>query len=91
MGAKTINFSRMKIFTGMSHRESIEQDVRETFADVIYRSCPGIAALELARKIYHSEGDTEYTEQEVNIIRQASRMCTAQFIEAIEQLINSEK
>ena len=52
----------MLIYTSLAHRDSIEQDVRETFADVIYRSCPGIAALELARKIYHSEGDTEYSE-----------------------------
>lgn len=91
METRTINFKKLLIYTSLAHSESIEQDVRETFADVIYRGCPGIAALELARKIYHSEGDTEYTEQEVNIIRQASRMCTAQFIEAIERILTNNE
>lgn len=87
METKKINFAKLLIYTSIAHKESIEQDVRETFADVIYRTCPGIAALELARKIYHSEGEEVYNEQELNIIRQASRMCTAQFIETIEQLL----
>lgn len=87
METKRINFAKLLIYTSIAHKESIEQDVRETFADVIYRTCPGIAALELARKIYHSEGEEVYNEQELNIIRQASRMCTAQFIETIEQLL----
>lgn len=87
METKRINFEKLLIYTSIAHKESIEQDVRETFADVIYRTCPGIAALELARKIYHSEGEEVYNEQELNIIRQASRMCTAQFIETIEQLL----
>lgn len=87
METKRINFEKLLIYTSIAHKESIEQDVRETFADVIYRTCPGIAALELARKIYHSEGEEVYNEQELNIISQASRMCTAQFIETIEQLL----
>lgn len=87
METKKINFAKLLIYTSIAHKESIEQDVRETFADVIYRTCPGIAALELARKIYHSEGNEVYNEQELSIIRQASRMCTAQFIETIEQLL----
>lgn len=87
METKKINFAKLLIYTSIAHKESIEQDVRETFADVIYRTCPGIAALELARKIYHSEGEEVYNEQELSIIRQASRMCTAQFIETIEQLL----
>lgn len=87
METKRINFAKLLIYTSIAHKESIEQDVRETFADVIYRTCPGIAALELARKIYHSEGNEVYNEQELSIIRQASRMCTAQFIETIEQLL----
>lgn len=87
METKRINFAKLLIYTSIAHKESIEQDVRETFADVIYRTCPGIAALELARKIYHSEGNEVYNEQELSIIHQASRMCTAQFIETIEQLL----
>lgn len=86
-----LNFKEMNISAGVSGRNHYLQDVREAFADVIYRGCQGIAALELARKIYHSEGDTEYTEQEVNIIRQASRMCTAQFIESIERILTNNE
>lgn len=86
-----LNFKEMKIRAGIAEKNCYLQDVRETFADVIYRGCNGIAALELARKIYRSEGEEDYTDDEVGIIRQAASVCTPQFIESINTMIEEDK
>lgn len=86
-----LNFKGMKIRAGIADKNCYLQDVRETFADVIYRGCNGIAALELARKIYRSEGEEDYTDDEVGIIRQAASVCTPQFIESINEMIKEEE
>jgi hypothetical protein len=86
-----LNFKEMKIRAGIADKNCYLQDVRETFADVIYRGCNGIAALELARKIYKSDGEEEYTEQEIGLIRQAASLCTPQFIESINEMIKEEE
>lgn len=86
-----LNFKEMKIQAGIADTNCYLQDVRETFADVIYRGCNGIAALELARKIYRSEGEEDYTDDEVGIIRQAASLCTPQFIESINEMIKEDK
>lgn len=86
-----LNFKEMKIRAGIADKNCYLQDVRETFSDVIYRGCNGIAALELARKIYKSEGDEEYTENEVELIKQAASVCTPQFIESINEMIKEEE
>lgn len=86
-----LNFKGMKIRAGIADKNCYLQDVRETFADVIYRGCNGIAALELARKIYRSEGEEDYTDDEVGIIRQAASVCTPQFIESINTMIEEDK
>ena len=86
-----LNFKEMKIRAGIADKNCYPQDVRETFADVIYRGCNGIAALELARKIYRSEGEEDYTDDEVGIIRQAASVCTPQFIESINTMIEEDK
>lgn len=86
-----LNFKGMKIRAGIADKNCYLQDVREKFADVIYRGCNGIAALELARKIYRSEGEEDYTDDEVGIIRQAASVCTPQFIESINTMIEEDK
>ena len=84
----TLNFKEIKMYTGVAKKDFFTQDLRETFADIIYSNCNGIAALELARKIYNSEGDTEYDEREIQLIRQVANQCTPQFIEGVNEMLN---
>lgn len=66
-------------------------DVRETFADMIYNNVNGIKAHALALKIYESEGETDYTDDEVKLVRVvAERLCVPGFIDGLnEQLDNN--
>ena len=66
-------------------------DVRETFADIIYNNVNGIKAHALALKIYESEGEADYTDDEVKLVRVvAERLCVPGFIDGLnEQLDNN--
>lgn len=86
-----LDFKNMKMKAGISEKDSFLLDVRESFANVIYRGCNGIAALELARKIFNSDGREDYSEAEIELIRNASALCTPQFIEAIENMIKENR
>ena len=66
-------------------------DVRETFADMIYNNVNGIKAHALALKIYESEGEADYTDDEVKLVCVvAERLCVPGFIDGLnEQLDNN--
>ena len=66
-------------------------DVRETFADMIYNNVNGIKAHALALKIYESEGEADFTDDEVKLVRVvAERLCVPGFIDGLnEQLDNN--
>jgi hypothetical protein len=66
-------------------------DVREPFADMIYNNVNGIKAHALALKIYESEGEADYTDDEVKLVRiVAERLCVPGFIDGLnEQLDNN--
>jgi hypothetical protein len=66
-------------------------DVRESFADMIYNNVNGIKAHALALKIYESEGEADYTDDEVKLVRiVAECLCVPGFIDGLnEQLDNN--
>lgn len=87
-----IDFQHFKVYASISHNVSHTADVRETFADMIYNNVNGIRAHALAMKIYKSDGETEYNEDEAKLISAvAEKMCVPGFIDGLsEQLENSK-
>lgn len=67
---KTINFERFEIYTTINHKEVIVQDCREGFANIIYLNGSGVACHALAMKIYKSEGEMEFTDEEITLMKQ---------------------
>ena len=67
---KTINFERFEIYTTINHKEVIVQDCREGFANIIYWNGSGVACHALAMKIYKSEGEMEFTDEEITLMKQ---------------------
>ena len=67
---KTINFERFEIYTSINHKEVIAQDCREGFANIVYLNGSGVACHALAMKIYKSEGATEYSDEELTLMKQ---------------------
>lgn len=67
---KTINFEKFEIYTAINHKEVIVQDCREGFANIIYLNGSGVACHALAMKIYKSEGETEFSDEEIALMKQ---------------------
>ena len=88
-----IDFQHFKVYASISRKAAHTVDAREGFADVIYNNVNGIRAHALAMKIYKSEGETEYTDEEVRLIRTvAEQLCVPGFIDGLnEQTGNNNK
>ena len=88
-----INFQQFKMYASITRKNVQIIDVREQFADMIYTHVNGIKAHALALKIYNNEGETEYTYEEVQLIRTvAEQLCVPGFIDGLnEQIGNNNK
>lgn len=81
-----INFQQIKFYTSINHKNFNTVDAREEFADTIYKNAGGIKAHALALKIYNSEGETEYSADEVDMIKQAlERFGVPGFIDGLSE------
>lgn len=86
-----LNFQHFSIPIGISRKQRQTGDARESFANVIYLNVNGIKAHALAMKIYESEGETDYSEEEVNIIRNvAEKLCPPNFIDGLMEQIEEQ-
>lgn len=82
-----LNFDNIEIYDNLSKTTSHVQNIREDFANYIYNKGEGIAAHALALKIYNGTQETEFNENELNLIRMYSRGCTPAIIDAITEMV----
>lgn len=88
---KKLNFKQLIIATDVSRKHCENIDSRESFANVLYRNGNGIASHALALKIYNSTEDTEYTDEEINLIKEhANSYCKPFFIDALNQVVKNQ-
>lgn len=84
-----LNFKSFPVYTGVSKRTQREIDIREAFADLIYTSVNGIRSHALALKIYQSEGETEFTTEELMLIRRVvEAKCLLGVIDGLDDMLN---
>ena len=83
-----INFDSIKVYTDLGKETGIIQNIRKDFANLIYTEGRGIAAHALAMKIYNGDKDTEYSEEEIMMIRNFAGICSPCIIDAFETLLN---
>ena len=85
-----INFQQFKMYASITRMNVQTIDAREPFADMIYTHVNGIKAHALALKIYNSKGKTEYSEEEVKLIRAvAEQWCVPGFIDGLNVQMNN--
>ena len=79
-----INFQRFRIPAGIDRSRYQTGDARESVANMLYLNVNGIRAHALALKIYHSEGETDFTEEEVRTLSEvAATYATPAFIDGL--------
>lgn len=86
----TLNFKELEIYTDISKTKKVKGDARESFANIIYTQANGIKMHALAMKIYNSEGEISFSDEDMQIIMDiANRYCTPSFIDGLNQQIKN--
>lgn len=81
-----INFQQFRIPAGIDRSRYQTGDARESVANMLYLNVNGIRAHALALKIYRSEGETDFTEEEVRTLREVSdAYATPAFIDGLNE------
>lgn len=84
-----LNFKQFRIPTGIDMKIYRTGDARESVANMIYLNVNGIRAHALALKIYQSEGLTDFSADEINVIREVSyKYATPAFIDGLNIQLN---
>ena len=88
---KKINFKEFQIQENLFSDTKTSVDLREGFSNVVYKNSQGIKGLDLALKIYKSDGETEFNDDELQIIKNISEICVAPITKAIQDIFNEDK
>lgn len=88
---KKINFKEFQIQENLFSDTKTLVDVREGFSNVVYKNSQGIKGLDLALKIYKSDGEIEFNDDELQIIKNISEICIAPITKAIQDIFNEDK
>lgn len=78
-----IDFKNFKAYTDISQTNTIEQDVRKDFSDMLYKNLNGVVAHDVALRIYHSDGPVEFNDEELSIIIEFSKSLTPLFQDSL--------
>lgn len=82
-----VNFKLFRLYLNVSRKEYKDVDAREAIADIVYQNSSGIAGLELAQKIYNSEGEIDLSEREVQMLKSLYPVCKPIFIESLNEIL----
>lgn len=82
---KKINFKQFKTFTDASREKTTPVDVRKPLGDALYKTARGIAAHDLALSIYHSDGEIELEDSDVQLLRDFAESQTPIFMDSLEE------
>lgn len=83
-----INFQEFKIPMGIGKKSYQIGDARESVANMLYLNVNGIRAHALAMKIYRSEGETDFNEEEVKTLTEVANVYgTPAFIDGLMQQV----
>ena len=88
---KKINFKEFQIQENLFSDTKTLVDIREGFSNVVYKNSQGIKGLDLALKIYKSDGEIEFNDDELQIIKNISEICIAPITKAIQDIFNEDK
>lgn len=90
IGNMKINFKNFKVPTNLDKTNFVEIDIREEFGNMLYNKGTGIRIHSLAYKIFKSDEETDFDDQEVKEITEyVNSYGTPAFIDGL--LLQTEK
>lgn len=88
------NLEHVEVFTSIDKSSCQVINLRKSIANLIYNQGNGLGleGVALSTKMWNCEGDIDYGEREVEIIRQVvERCCAPCVIEAVERIFGSKE
>lgn len=86
-----LNFKQFMLFQGIDKQNIVLTDVSKAIANGLYSQAQGIAAHALALKIYNAQGEEEYSDEEIEMLRNFSKQCTPAFMDSFEEFIKPKE
>lgn len=86
----TLNFTELPCYVDIRKQGKMNLDIKFQFANALYTQGNGIAMGALAMKIYNSDGDCEYNEQECKIILDFATHISPLIYDSIKDVIESQ-
>ena len=82
-----INFEKFPLYKGIDKSEVEVLNAKRVFAEELYTKGQGVAFHALALKIYNSNGEEEYSDEEYSLmIAFSEHMMTPNFIDSLKAL-----
>lgn len=79
----------MQFFTGIDRKNTITQDIRLDFANMLYLNSD-IRGLHLAEKIYNSDGSVDFSEDEISLMKNiVNQFGTAMIVDAFNIIFSN--
>lgn len=89
---KKLDFKEFSVPTGITRQTRQVIDAREQIADLLYTRVSGIKAHRLAFKIFESTSETEFSDEETDMIRMAvERYCLPNVIDALDEILGEQE
>ncbi len=85
------DFRRFPVYTGIRKDRTVEADISESLADLVYRRVPGLPAHVLAEKIYTSQDGTELDGRERDILLQLADQLTGVYCDSIKDYFKKQE
>lgn len=86
---KQVNFKEVKVETSIDNFEVV--DLRKEIGNALYKRAESVSQDDLARKIYHSEGEVEIEDQDYAEMMQVIEKSFVRYVHvAISQTVKNE-
>lgn len=81
---KQIDFKNFRQYNDISHETTSTVDIRRAFADLLYKNVNGVAAHDLAFRIYRAEEPITLNEEEEKIVLQLAENGLPIFMDSLK-------
>ena len=85
-----VNFRKFPVYTSIRKAEKVNADISEGVANAIYMSVGGIAAKDLAMRIF-KEGEVDLNNREIAIVTNAAQGCVGIMADSLLDYFFKEK
>lgn len=83
-----LDWTNFHVYADIANKEELHvENPQEVIANAILQNLHGIAAYDLAQKVYNDKGETEYNGKEASVIKQFADTLVTMWAVALNKII----